>query len=334
LSIRNLFLADRRRAWNALRRMLVKSWPGATTAQMDAFGPTWYAHAKSNFVLRGRGRGFAAPRRTSALSAKFAWGGEEAYTVAGRPLLADDDAWAVIGEGEVYDSRIAPARPVQTLAVFFDRAFVAEVRGARRATDEDALEGEVAAADPDEPLVLGRRRVAYDPTLARLVRESASAPPSDGVHEEILHVALDRVLSHAAGAPSEQARLPCVRAATRLEIHRRLCRAHDLLESAYAEPLTTARLARAAAMAPHHFLSRFREAFGATPHQLLVARRLERARWLLARTDLRVGDVARAVGLEGVGAFSARFHAATGLSPRAFRRKFGGSKKFGRGPGM
>jgi AraC-like DNA-binding protein len=62
------------------------------------------------------------------------------------------------------------------------------------------------------------------------------------------------------------------------DVFRRLCRARDQVHERCAEPLTVARLARAAGVSRYHFLRLFRDAFGETPHQYLM--RLERARKL------------------------------------------------------
>ena len=62
---------------------------------------------------------------------------------------------------------------------------------------------------------------------------------------------------------------------------RHLLRAKDLIDGRYAEPLDVAEIARAARLSPAHFSREFRRAFGETPHQYLLTRRLERAASLL-----------------------------------------------------
>lgn len=303
----------RRLAAPALR---IVDWTGWSAARIDGFGATWRSLAATNLILRGRGAGMTAPRRRGALTAKFAWHGSEQYRVDKRTLTADDDGWVVIGSGELYDSRIAPGREVTTIATFFDDAMVSAVRGERRANEGELLESDSAACT--EPLPIGRRRLAYDRELALAVADAATAAQPLAL-EELLLITLERILDAAREVARERLRLPCVRVATRAELHRRLSRAHDLLMAAYAEPLDLTRLAGVAAMAPHHFLRRFRDAFGVTPHQELVRRRIERARILLARTDEPIAAIAHAVGFETAAAFAARFRRAVGVSPRAFR---------------
>jgi AraC-like DNA-binding protein len=100
---------------------------------------------------------------------------------------------------------------------------------------------------------------------------------------------------------------------------RHLLRAKDLIDARYHEPLDVAALARAAHLSPAHFSREFRRAFGETPHQYLLTRRLERAAALLRNTDYTVADICLAVGLTGVGSFTTSFGRHFGQSPNAYR---------------
>lgn len=84
-------------------------------------------------------------------------------------------------------------------------------------------------------------------------------------------------------------------------IARHLVRAKDLVDARYAEPLTVADMAGAAALSPAHFSRCFKAAFGESPHQYLLTRRLERAAALLIATDWTVAEVGIAVGARSIG---------------------------------
>ena len=100
---------------------------------------------------------------------------------------------------------------------------------------------------------------------------------------------------------------------------RHLLRAKDLADARYREPLDIPALARAAHLSEAHFSREFRRAFGETPHQYLLTRRLERAAALLRNTDRTVADICLAVGLRSVGSFTTSFGRSFGLSPTAYR---------------
>src|SRR5205809_159285 len=103
---------------------------------------------------------------------------------------------------------------------------------------------------------------------------------------------------------------------------RHLLRARDLADARYAGPLTVADMARAAGLSRAHFSREFKRAFGESPHQYLLTRRLERAATLLRVTDRSVADVCLAVGLRSVGSFTTSFGRIFGLSPTAYRASY------------
>jgi AraC-like DNA-binding protein len=100
---------------------------------------------------------------------------------------------------------------------------------------------------------------------------------------------------------------------------RHLLRAKDLVDARYREPLDVPTLARVAHLSPAHFSREFRRAFGETPHQYLLTRRLERAAALLRNTDRTVADICLTVGLRSIGSFTTSFGRAFGLSPTEYR---------------
>jgi AraC-like DNA-binding protein len=100
---------------------------------------------------------------------------------------------------------------------------------------------------------------------------------------------------------------------------RHLLRAKDLADARYREPLDVPALARAAHLSPAHFSREFRHAFGETPHQYLLTRRLERAAALLRNTDRTVAYICASVGLQSIGSFTTSFGRAFGMSPTAYR---------------
>ena len=103
---------------------------------------------------------------------------------------------------------------------------------------------------------------------------------------------------------------------------RHLVRAKDLIDRRYRDPLDVATVARAAHLSTAHFSREFRRAFGETPHQYLLTRRLERAAALLRDTDRSVASICFTVGLKSVGSFTTSFRRAYGTTPTSYRASF------------
>ena len=105
------------------------------------------------------------------------------------------------------------------------------------------------------------------------------------------------------------------------DVLRRLLRARDAMDRAYAEPLDIAALARLAYISEAHFIRTFRAAFGETPHRYLQRRRVERAMFLLRSTTHSVTDICLVAGFTSLGTFSRTFTAIVGEPPSAYRAR-------------
>ncbi|WP_189130263.1 helix-turn-helix domain-containing protein [Wenjunlia tyrosinilytica] len=105
------------------------------------------------------------------------------------------------------------------------------------------------------------------------------------------------------------------------ETNRRMLRARDAMDRAYAQPLDVPALARIAHVSPAHFTRTFRATFGETPHRYLQRRRVERAMFLLRETGRSVTDICYEVGFASPGTFSRTFRDIVGRSPRKYRKE-------------
>ena len=105
------------------------------------------------------------------------------------------------------------------------------------------------------------------------------------------------------------------------DANRRMLRARDAMDRAYAQPLDVPTLARIAHVSEAHFIRTFRATFGETPHRYLQRRRVERAMFLLRSTDRSVTDICMAVGFSSLGTFSRVFRDVVGEPPSTYRRR-------------
>jgi AraC family transcriptional regulator len=102
-------------------------------------------------------------------------------------------------------------------------------------------------------------------------------------------------------------------------VDRRLRRAIEFMHDNCGRELSLAEIARAAFLSEFHFARLFKKITGVTPHTYLGVLRVEKARRLLAETDLPIAEIGAQVGYAGQSHFTKVFREAAGLTPKAFR---------------
>jgi AraC-like DNA-binding protein len=101
----------------------------------------------------------------------------------------------------------------------------------------------------------------------------------------------------------------------------RLRRARLFIDERFDEAIDLDAMAREADLSRFHFVRAFRNEFQTTPHQYLQAKRIQRAKQLLASGNFSVTDVCFEVGFESLGSFSALFRRIVGQPPATYRSR-------------
>jgi len=100
-----------------------------------------------------------------------------------------------------------------------------------------------------------------------------------------------------------------------------LRRVTDHLRGTISGDVTLDELAALVGLSTFHFARMFKHSAGVPPHAYLRALRADRARELLATTDLSIVEIALEVGYESSQALARAFRRDIGVSPSAFRRQ-------------
>lgn len=112
-------------------------------------------------------------------------------------------------------------------------------------------------------------------------------------------------------------------ATPRLMAHPAVTRVRRMLDRNYARPWTLRELAEQTGLAPAYLGALFVREVGLPPHRYLTERRIERAKQLLAATDLPVTAIGVEVGFGSGQHFARVFRNLTGASPREYRFAMG-----------
>jgi AraC family transcriptional regulator len=85
------------------------------------------------------------------------------------------------------------------------------------------------------------------------------------------------------------------------------------------QPLSLAKIATVVQMSPYYFASSFKQSTGLAPHQYVTQCRIERAKWLLAKRELKIIEICQQVGFQSQSHFTRVFRQYTATTPKAYR---------------
>ncbi|MCD8241052.1 MAG: AraC family transcriptional regulator, partial [Lachnospiraceae bacterium] len=97
-------------------------------------------------------------------------------------------------------------------------------------------------------------------------------------------------------------------------------KAERLLTSNLKNRETIASIAKDIGISATSLKNYFRAVYGQNISEYLKEKRIDKAKKLLAETNLSILDIANGVGFESQSKFTAMFHAALGLTPTEFRQ--------------
>jgi AraC family transcriptional regulator len=163
------------------------------------------------------------------------------------------------------------------------------------------------------------RANAHDPVVASvgmaLLSEMDSEGPGGRLYvESLANVLAVHVLRNYADAGAAHTRFKGGLTG------RRLRRVLSYIEENHGHDLTLEDLAGEAAMSTFHFAREFKRATGTSPHQHLIRFRVERAKALLAESQLPLAEVGLRTGFSHQSHFTRLFRRLTGTTPQSYRQ--------------
>jgi AraC-like DNA-binding protein len=271
-------------------------------------------------ILAGNGRRHYVREFPGPLSIKSVIRGRGTWTVNRSRFEVDADSVLVLNNRQHYTILIDAPQPVQTFCLFFKTGLVEQAWRCHTAGASELLD------DPGRlPEAVGffeRMHPKTGPMAQRIEqmhREVISGRATPESLDDGFLLAARELLCFRSELLQAVARVPAMRSSTKAELFRRLTVARSMIEGSLDQALPLDRIAETACLSPYHLHRLFGQVFGETPHRYAVRRRLERARRLLAQTDMPVTMVCLESGFQSLGSFSALFRKETGSSPQQFR---------------
>ena len=255
------------------------------------------------------------------LGVRTFFGGTTHYRTDRGAYAVDEGTWFVVNHQQPYTINFDSRTLIRSCVVFFPDGWAEDVAQNFTATPTTLLDQPDQHAAPVhffETVRSGDDRVM--PRMRALHAACRDHPVEDGWLEEQLRALLADMLLSQREHLRAAAALPALRAATRHELYRRLCRGRDYLRATAEHAPSLADAARIACLSPFHFQRSFRAVFRVSPHEFVTGCRLDRARQLITDSPLPITEIAPAAGYESFGAFSRAFKLRFGAPPSHFRK--------------
>jgi AraC-like DNA-binding protein len=110
---------------------------------------------------------------------------------------------------------------------------------------------------------------------------------------------------------------------TKKELFKRLYCARNMINDNLSHNFEMAALAKEVAISESLFFRSFKRAFGMTPHQYFISKKMETSAHSLQHSKNSIMDVAYNAGFEDLSSFSRSFKKCYGMSPSNFRKSCG-----------
>jgi AraC family transcriptional regulator len=140
------------------------------------------------------------------------------------------------------------------------------------------------------------------------------------VTEETFLALAEKVVLHERSNYKCLNNLKSVRSSTKQELLKRLLQGKDYINDNFLKNPGIAEIVKHCNMSSFHFFRSFKQAFGYSPYQYIINRRLDHAK-LMIRTGESFTAIAAQCGFADLFSFSKAFKKSFGISPSEYKAK-------------
>ena len=275
---------------------------------------------KQNIIFNAYSPQSYCPNHVGCLSIKTILTGEEWYGIDNRRVAVRPGQFLILNDDQPYSCQIQQGEGARVLSVFFEKEFAAAVFQDLLLPEEKLLDKPGTETRTPE---FFQTLHPVDQNLSHQLAALTGQLDTHGYDRSRTDEQLMFLLRHLITTHQKETRLKdqvkAIKASTKKELLKRLCIAKDILLSNFQQPLDLGQLSKAACLSTPQLIRQFKTVFQQTPHQYLVAIRLQHAAKKLQTTTTPVNELAYQCGFNDASAFCRAFRSTYGLSPDRYR---------------
>jgi len=285
-------------------------------------------HTKSNrenIILNTRFKVCRFPFHAENLSMKFTFTGSEFYEYGKRRVAVSPSNFLIINQGQEHASWIESNDWVNSFAIYFTPSLAAGVFSDLLISDEKLVDDPFELIDHKGTINFFQNLFPFSEDFIRDVSSFKAYLESTGGQEQLIvddrlrSLLSSFILEHQRDILEKTEKIEAVKRSTKIEILRRLHIARDFIESFYTSDINLKQISETCFLSENLLLRYFRNAFGISPHQYIINRRLDMAKDYLQNSDRSFNEITLLAGFECPSSFGRLFKNRFGYTPLTAR---------------
>ncbi|NOT77036.1 MAG: helix-turn-helix transcriptional regulator [Cyclobacteriaceae bacterium] len=242
--------------------------------------------------------------------------GKSHVTVDRKRVALTPGMFFISNTKQVYTLEVENQKPAETFNIHFGEAFSKKAFQSIFSSPDQLIENRLDARN--ENFGFYNRLIPSSKEFHQTISDIRSGDNDKLLVEEKLFQLVTILLNEEKKVLKISSNLTVVKQSTREEILKRLLHATDYIYSSYHHNPDLDELSRISCLSKFHFLRLFKLAYNQTPHQLITALKIQKAKELL-KGKSEIGGIARELGFDTVSSFSRLFKNESGVYPTRFR---------------
>ncbi len=272
------------------------------------------ANTKHNYIVKSRLQYFHSKVDCSGLSIKLPLSGTEVYHIDGKEHTIDPGGFLLVNKGQSIRCDISSQKLVDSICLYLDKELYSSII-------DSFQKGNVFNDSHNSPslVVPDKYYIEEGGGLSNILTSISRCKSLATFTEEDFILITEELAKHQLQQKSFLQHISAQNYSTKEEILRRLKIAKSYIFDNYDQAIQLEDIAHTACFSKYHLLRSFREVFGITPYQLLLARRIFFAKRKL-ENNYPIEEIAAQCGFNNRRAFTRVFKKIEGITPSHYQQ--------------
>ncbi len=274
---------------------------------------------KDNFIIISEVKNGYFTDVVNQYSIKFPLNGTEHYKINNKEFLVPKLCFLTASGPCESAGYLESKYPVKGLCINISLKLIDEALTVLSANENIDLENNLAGYFKSEKFFENVFPLSYSELGLKLLSIAEMFKLSDKelsfINEEMFLELAESVIRHEFENLKKLNSLSSLKTSTKKEILKRLLLGKNFIDNNFRESIEVKDVAKLSCLSEFHFFRSFKEAFGISPYNYLIKRRLAEAKKILQSNNSSVGEIAFMCGFADIHSFSKSFKKHFGYSP-------------------